>query len=174
MATKQLAYKAPEVGMTLTIILEGKVPPITQYRKDAPPAFISLVERAISRDPEKRIMTIEELRTGLRAALEPKNAYRLNTPVAGIPIVLPPATATEEARPGRSTGSQPLIDTPVPTKMPSVSGLLPSPARIAPAAPTTPAAIMVTARPNNTRTWILVAIVVILATAANVVIALMT
>lgn len=175
MATKELAYKAPEVGLTLTIILEGNPPPISKFRKDAPPAFISLVERAISRDPAKRIMTIEELRTGLRAALEPKNAYRLNTPVAGVPIVLPPAQALDEApmSTGRSTGSQPLIDTPVPTKTPSVSGLLPSPARIAPAPPVTPPAVMVTARPNNTRTWILVAIVVILATAANVAFALL-
>jgi serine/threonine-protein kinase len=174
MATKQLAYKAPEVGMTLTIILEGKVPSITQHRKDAPPAFISLVERAISRDPEKRIQTIEELRTGLRAALEPKNAYRLNTPVAGIPILMPP-TQSEDATRGRTTGSQPLIDTPTPvlkTKTPSVSGLL-APARIAPLPPSTPAPIMVTARPNNTRMWILVAIVVVLATAANIAIALL-
>lgn len=172
MATKELAYRAPEVGMTLTIILEGKVPPITKFRKDAPPAFVSLVERAISRDPEKRIQTIEELRIGLRAALEPKNAYRLNTPVAGVPIVLPPSVV-EEAKPtGRTTGSQPLIDTPIPTKTPSVSGLLPSPARIAPAPPSTPAPVIVTARPNNRRTWILVALVVVLATAANVAIAL--
>ncbi len=171
MATKQLAYKAPEVGMTLTIILEGKVPPMTQYRKDAPPAFVSLVDRAISRDPETRIQTIEELRTGLRAALEPKNAYRLNTPVAGVPIVLPIAQIDDAKSIGRTTGSQPLIDTPMPSKTPSVSTLLPSPARIAPL-PVTPPAVGVTARSNNARLWILVALVVILATAVNVAIAL--
>jgi serine/threonine protein kinase len=173
MATKELAYKAPEVGMTLTIILEGNPPPITKFRKDAPKAFVSLVERAISRDPTKRIMTIDELRSGLRAALEPKNAYRLNTPIAGVPIVLPPEPA-EASRTGRSTGSQPLLDIapPVPAKMPSVSGLLPSPARIAPPSPVTPPAIVVTKPPGNARTWLLVSLVVVLATAANIAIAL--
>ncbi len=175
MATKQLAYKAPEVGMTLTIILEGNPPPITKYRKDAPKAFVDLVERAISRDPARRITTIEELRTGLRAALEPKNAYRLNTPIAGVPIVVPSASPiVDDDKLGRTTGSQPLIDTapPVPAKTPSVSGLLPA-GRIAPLPPTQPPPIVVNARPNNTRTWILVALVVLLATGANVAVALL-
>jgi serine/threonine protein kinase len=172
MATKELAYKAPEVGMTLTIILEGNPPPITQFRKDAPKAFVSLVERAISRDPAKRIVSIDELRSGLRSALEPKNAYRLNTPVAGVPIVLPPVD--DAPRSGRSTGSQPLLDIapPVPKKTPSVSGLLPPTVRIAPAPPTTPPAVVVTAPPNNAKTWLLVTLLVILATAVNIAIAL--
>ncbi|MFN0252963.1 MAG: serine/threonine protein kinase [Kofleriaceae bacterium] len=169
MATKELAYKAPEVGMTLTIILEGNPPSITQFRKDAPKAFVSLVERAISRDPTKRIMTIDELRSGLRAALEPKNAYRLNTPVAGVPIVMPPVD--DVPRTGRSTGSQPLLDVspPVPAKTPTGSGPLP-PTRIA--TPTSPPTVAVTVRPSNTKTWLLVTLLVILATAVNIAIAL--
>ena len=158
MATQQLAYKAPEVGMTLTIILEGKVPSITQYRKDAPPAFIKLVERAISRDPAVRIQTIEELRTGLRTALEPKNAYRLNTPIAGVPIAI-----TQQA----IEGSEPLVA--LPTKTPSVSALLP--VRLPPP-PSIPAPIAIKAPPSKARTYIVVALIVILATAANLAITL--
>jgi serine/threonine protein kinase len=89
MATQRTAFKADGIEETLALIHHGDVYPIGMLRADAPRAFMDLVERAISRDPEKRIQTIEELRAGLRTALEPRNPYRLNTPVAGIPVLAP-------------------------------------------------------------------------------------
>ena len=155
MATQQTAYKAPEVGQTLTIILEGKPPPIKQYRKDAPDAFIKLVNRAISHDPAERITTIEDLRAGLRAALEPKNAYRLNTPVSGIPIsVAPPPPPPQPKAP---SPSEPLVS-------------FTKPAR---SAPSTPPPIALVAPAPKPKTWLHVAIVAVLVTAANVAFALL-
>lgn len=158
MATGQIAYKAPELGQTLTIILEGKPPPLTKYRKDASPAFIQLVERALSHDPEARIQTIEELRSGLRAALEPRNAYRLNTPIAGVPIAI---TQQAMAAPPAPLPSEPLVSLTAP--------LAPTPPRAS--APSTPPPIIVAPK-KTSRVWLLVAIVAVLVTAGNIAIQL--
>ena len=87
MATGLLAYRGETFAATVMQITGGRPDPIPAFRPDASPAFIDLIDRALSLDPERRIKTIEELRAGLRAALEPRNAYRLNTPVAGTPVI---------------------------------------------------------------------------------------
>ncbi|MDB4953369.1 MAG: serine/threonine protein kinase [Myxococcales bacterium] len=87
MATGRLAFQGDTFAATVMQITTGRPDPILAFRPDASPAFIDLVDRALSLDPARRIHTIDELRAGLRAALEPKNAYRLNTPVAGIPRI---------------------------------------------------------------------------------------
>ncbi len=94
MATQRTAFKADSIEETLTMIVNADVYPIGMLRADAPRAFVELFERAISRNPDKRIQTIEELRAGLKSALEPRT-YRLATPAAGIPVLAPkPAMKT--------------------------------------------------------------------------------
>jgi eukaryotic-like serine/threonine-protein kinase len=83
MATQKIAFTGETLVQTVINITSGRPDPITSLRPDAPSAFVELVDRAISTDPERRITTIEELRAGLKAALEPR--LRVATPVAGIP-----------------------------------------------------------------------------------------
>lgn len=99
MATQRTAFKADSLMDTLTLILTSRPEPMTTFRPDAPAAFVELVDHALSTDMERRIQTIEELRTRLRAALEPRT--RIATPVAGsrrltpLPVAapLPPVPA---------------------------------------------------------------------------------
>jgi serine/threonine protein kinase len=104
MATQQRAFGADSIEDTLALIQTASPYPIGMLRADANPAFVDLIDRALSRDPERRTQTIEELRSGLRAALEPRNAYRLNTPVAGVPILAPRVARTPTTTPFQSTG----------------------------------------------------------------------
>jgi serine/threonine-protein kinase len=87
LATQKVAFTGASLMETVVEITSGRPAPITQYRPDAPQAFIDLVDRAISPDPERRIVTIEELRSGLKSALEPAIRSRLATPVGGLPII---------------------------------------------------------------------------------------
>jgi serine/threonine-protein kinase len=90
MATQKVAFTGESLAATVVNITSGRPTPIATFRPDVPAAFVDLIDRATSTDPEKRITTIDELRQGLRAALEPVRG-RLNTPVAGMPIVAPPS-----------------------------------------------------------------------------------
>jgi serine/threonine-protein kinase len=90
MATGVVAFRGDTLAGILMLILEGRPDPVAMYRPDASGLFIDLIDRGLSRDPARRISTIEQLRAGLRAALEPRNVYRLNTPVAGMPVVAAP------------------------------------------------------------------------------------
>ena len=94
MATQKIAFDAKTVAEALMRIVSGQAEPLLAHRKDAPPAFVELVERAIARD-SRRIETIEELRAGLRKALAapPKpsrSTGRLATPAGGVPTLAPP------------------------------------------------------------------------------------
>jgi len=89
MATQRVAFTGESLAATVTNITSGRPAPIEQLRPDAPAAFVDVVDRAISTDPERRITTIEELRARLKAALEPRP--RINTPVAGTPSLQKPA-----------------------------------------------------------------------------------
>jgi serine/threonine-protein kinase len=147
MATQRTAFKADGIEETLNLINHGEAYPIGMLRADASRPFVDLVERALTRDPEKRIQTIEELRAGLRAALEPRNAYRLNTPVAGIPMLAPiPKQGTKPPPFGTAAATS--------------------------AAATPPNATMV--QEPSSRRWLIIGAFVVLATLANVVIALVT
>ena len=72
MATQRTAFQADDIAETLSLIVNSSAYPIGMLRADASRSFVDLIERAMSRDPEKRIQTIEELRAGLRTALEPR------------------------------------------------------------------------------------------------------
>jgi serine/threonine-protein kinase len=88
LATQKVAYTGESLAATVTNITSGRPAPISNYRADAPAAFVDCVDRAISLDPERRIVTIEELRARLKAALEPRG--RITTPVAGVPAITTP------------------------------------------------------------------------------------
>jgi eukaryotic-like serine/threonine-protein kinase len=110
LATQKVAYTGESLAATVVNITSGRPPPITTFRPDAPPAFVELIDRAISLDPERRIVAIEELRAGLKVALESR--LRVATPVQGVaplkptgalPIQTPPFTS----RPPSSPSLQP-------------------------------------------------------------------
>ena len=90
MATGKVAFTGESLAATVVEITSGRPAPIANYRPDASAAFIDLVDRAISLDPDRRIMTIEELRAGLKSALEPRP--RVTTPVSGLLPINTPLT----------------------------------------------------------------------------------
>jgi eukaryotic-like serine/threonine-protein kinase len=94
MATQRVAFTGESLAATVVNITSGRPEPITSLRADAPPAFVELVDRAISLDPQRRIVTIEELRAGLKAALEPR--LRVATPVQGVAPLTRPSTGPIE------------------------------------------------------------------------------
>ena len=145
MATRQTAFKGIDIQQTLMLILEGKPPPIQQFRTDCPPEFMDLVDRCLSHDPARRIQTIEDLRFRLRNALPPPGRTPLlqpkrSTPAAGVPV---------------SSGGGPSTLGPK-----SPSGLTQS------------GATQVQSAPINKRRWVIVAIAILLATLGNLAIAL--
>ncbi len=87
MTTGRRAFGATSIADTLMMIVQNKPDPIHVFRNDAPPQFLDLIEHALTKDPQRRIQTIEEFRAGLREALDPRNLYRLNTPVSGVRVV---------------------------------------------------------------------------------------
>jgi len=94
MATQKTAFTGATLMETVVEITQGRPTPMTHFRADAPPAFVDLVDRAVNPDPDKRIMTIEELRAGLKAALEPTVRGRLATPTSGVPMLAKPQVPT--------------------------------------------------------------------------------
>jgi serine/threonine protein kinase len=105
MATQKVAFTGQTLVETVVNITGHRPTPITNFRQDAPPAFVELFDRATSTDPERRLTSIDELRAGLRKALEPKQTYRLNTPVSGL-MALP--------KPAQTVTPTPRTPTPVP------------------------------------------------------------
>jgi serine/threonine-protein kinase len=127
MATQKVAFDAATVPEALMRIVSGAPEQILPYRKDAPPAFIDLVERAITRD-SRRIQTIEELREGLKRALSApapsRMTNRLATPAAGTPILAPRPTSSTASPATRGsspalpqTGPRARVDAPIGTRL---------------------------------------------------------
>jgi len=126
LATGRAAFACDNLADTLMRITTTPPDPLMALRHDAPGAFIELVERALSLDPARRIVEIDELRVRLREALDPRNMYRVNTPIRGVPLVMaPPAPAgsTPLANPLGApggprakppTGGQAILPIPVP------------------------------------------------------------
>ena len=128
MATRKVAFTGEDLMQTVINITSARPTPIQALRPDAPEAFVDLVDRATSPEADRRIMTIEELRMGLRAALEPKQTYRINTPVSGMAALprsaqtVSPTQRTPTPVPG--SVSAPRQPTPVPG---SISARQPTP-----------------------------------------------
>jgi eukaryotic-like serine/threonine-protein kinase len=152
MATQRVAFTGETLAQTLTNITGGRPQPIQNLRADAPAAFVELVERAISLDAERRIVTIEELRAGLRSALEGRRG--MATPVSGVhtlprgsgPIELvssPPGMRVPTPVPGTQR-----IPTPVPGTQRISSPLLAAPASRPSSSSLEPPALRVADRPK--------------------------
>jgi serine/threonine protein kinase len=89
MATGRLAFQGDTFAATIMQIATGAPEPLTSLRPDAPVAFVNLIDRALAHDAERRIQTIEDLRGGLRAALEPRTNPRVSQ--VAIPKLAPTA-----------------------------------------------------------------------------------
>ena len=80
MATGRQAFPAPSVPAILYRICHGVPEPLHALRSDIPPLFGDLVRRALSHDPDRRILSVDELRRGLREALAGDTAAALAAP----------------------------------------------------------------------------------------------
>ncbi|HEY5926436.1 MAG TPA: serine/threonine-protein kinase [Kofleriaceae bacterium] len=156
MATQRVAFTGESLAATVVNITSGRPAPITTLRPDASPAFVDLVDRAISLDPERRIVTIEELRAGLRSALEPR--ARASSPVQSV-------TANRPV-----TGSQPIETPPYTTKTPTFNTKTPTNSGVTfqtktPSSPSLTPPVTVLAPARNVNYWIIgtTAVVAILA-----------
>jgi serine/threonine protein kinase len=121
MATQRVAFTGETLAHTVANITGGRPQPITSLRPDAPPLFVELVERAISLDPLRRITNIEELRSGLKTALEFRG--RAATPVSGM-TPMPRASGPVEIHsvpPGTTRASSPALTPPVVSRTSSAS-----------------------------------------------------
>ncbi|HEY1556692.1 MAG TPA: serine/threonine-protein kinase [Kofleriaceae bacterium] len=107
LATGRVAFAGDSLADTLMRITTTPPDPIAAFRPDAPPAFVELLGRAMSLDPARRLVEIDDLRAGLRDALDPRNMYRLNTPIRGVPIVTTGSMPLTPPRP--PTGQSPPI-----------------------------------------------------------------
>jgi serine/threonine-protein kinase len=87
MVTGRRAFGGTSIADTLMMIVNGQPEPMQAFRPDVPQQLVDLFGHAMTKDPTRRIQSIEELRAGLREALDPRNLYRLNTPIHGTRVV---------------------------------------------------------------------------------------
>ena len=108
MATATVAFNAPSIPAVLYRVCHGRPRPLIELRPDAPPEFIDVIDRALTREIDQRPHDVDQLRRELRAAFgalegigwsEPLRArtrpivpVRI-TPAAGTPAIGPIATA---------------------------------------------------------------------------------
>ncbi len=162
LATQRVAFTGETLVQTVVNITSGRPHPMSDYRPDTPTAFAELIDRAISPDPERRITTIEELRAGLKAVLEPViSRPRVPTSLAGMqPLSMPQLTPPPGGRAptpppgGRAT-----------TPVPGLASITPAPGIIllASAAPGG-GTVASSASPTSSRTislWIIASTAVI-------------
>jgi serine/threonine-protein kinase len=129
LATQRVAFTGESLVATVVNITSGRPPDMMQYRPDTPAAFAELIDRAISTDPQRRIMTIEELRAGLRAVLEPVvTRPKVPTSLAGMPALSKPQPTPAPG--ARSPTPPPGGRTPTPS--PGARAPTPSPGARAP------------------------------------------
>ena len=162
LATQRVAFTGETLVQTVVNITSGRPHPMSDYRPDTPTAFAELIDRAISPDPERRITTIEELRAGLKAVLEPViSRPRVPTSLAGMqPLSMPQLTPPPGGRAptpppgGRAT-----------TPVPGLASITPAPgiSLLASAAPGG-GTVASSASPTSSRTislWIIASTAVI-------------
>ena len=113
LATQKIAFTGQTLLETVVNITQGRPTSMLAYRPDAPPAFVDLIDRATNPDPAYRITTIEDLRAGLKAALEPAIRGRHATPVSGMPMIpnpqpTPPPGSRLTPVPGSTVSPSPM------------------------------------------------------------------
>ncbi|HEY5923924.1 MAG TPA: protein kinase [Kofleriaceae bacterium] len=65
LATARRLFKGANEFLTMAAIVEGAVPPPSTYRPELPRSFDEIALRALSREPEARYQTAEDLRAAL-------------------------------------------------------------------------------------------------------------
>jgi serine/threonine protein kinase len=75
MVTGRRAFDAPNTPAMLYRICYGEPDSMDKHRADAPPELISLIESALSRDPQARLTDASAMRVGLRFALGGMSQY---------------------------------------------------------------------------------------------------
>jgi len=109
MATGEDAFSASSVPSILYRVCYQEPESLVEHRPDAPPAFVELVDRALSRDPARRITDAEQLREGVRASLADlaPGAFLepLRAPAPRIALPLEPGPETGDGPP--APGSEP-------------------------------------------------------------------
>jgi serine/threonine-protein kinase len=150
LATQKIAFTGASLMETVVEITQGRPLPMTQFRADAPAAFVDLVDRAINPDPDKRITTIEELRAGLKAALDTRS--RVATPVGGVPALSKP-----QPTPPPGTKAPAKEPTPAPGgKVPTSAQITPIPGiMFTPLAAPSGASLNQAPRARNMNVWII-------------------
>src|SRR5262245_472569 len=85
MATARHAFQAENPPSVLYRVCHGEPDPLPRYRPDAPPAFVRLIGRAMSRDPGLRLTDVAVFRQKLREAL-----IEMATDVLALAAPVPP------------------------------------------------------------------------------------
>jgi serine/threonine-protein kinase len=169
MATQKVAFGTGSVAECLMRIVSGEPEPLLAFRRDAPPAFVELVERAITRGPE-RIQTIEELRMRLHKALAVEPPASTTVPIRVTPVVGTPRLSPTPPRTTATTTTQPPIRTTAPHAVPATG---PLPRQTARSETPNPFAAEGTAVDNRRRkAWTIGILVAVIVTAVNVALAL--
>jgi serine/threonine protein kinase len=115
LATGRGAFYSESMADTLMKITTQDPDPIYVYRQDAPQQFVDLLDRTLCRDATRRIVDVEELRRGLKAALDSRNFQRAGgaptAAAAGAPAAAAPLSGVTAVpiAPLAHVGSQPLV-----------------------------------------------------------------
>jgi serine/threonine-protein kinase len=91
-ATGKQAFFAPSVPAILYRVVHDRPTPMTELRPDTPPALVALIDRALTRELDRRLASVEQMRADLRAAFGSEPLRRLSTPAVGVRTVDPIAT----------------------------------------------------------------------------------
>ncbi len=121
MATGKVAFDGASVPQILYRICHRGPDDLLKHRPDAPPAFVKLIDRALSREPDNRIRDVDTMRAELRVALTGVGDVRFADSLVAPSMTIRPETrpptgheetvaATPVSTPGRapiSLGEQP-------------------------------------------------------------------
>jgi serine/threonine-protein kinase len=95
--TGHKAFEGKDAIDVLNKIIREPVPPISNFRPDAPNHLQRIVRRCLAKDPEDRYQTIKDVAIELRE-------LRRELEVAGVDTAVPPARSETSAGPGAETG----------------------------------------------------------------------
>jgi eukaryotic-like serine/threonine-protein kinase len=155
LATQRVAFTGETLVQTVVNITSGRPQPMNSYRPDTPAAFAELIDRAISPDPERRITSIEELRAGLKAVLDPViSRGKVPTSMAGVP----PLTKPQLTPPPGGRAPTPPPGGRSPTPIPGLAAINAAPGISLVALPQPGGGTVAGAKPSGTRNinlWII-------------------
>ena len=95
MCTGRLPFRGDTATAILLALATDEVPPLQTLRRDAPPEFAKLVERALVKDPERRTLTADEVsrtiatyRDKTAVPSTPSRWRALRRPIVAIPALV--------------------------------------------------------------------------------------